>query len=531
MDEKRKRAFQRLIVFVALIFCVPMNYGLPCIAAQKRLLPAKWEFSPSFSPDGRNVYVLSKEKQKDGKGYILNSSDFSVISSVDGGLVSEWSFDSKFFATDTEMPPRVAIYAANGGKRLQCGIGYRQQYVWSPIDYRLLCRDENGISIASILPGGSAIIKCQNATNEINWDYPVWSPDGTMVAACASSASEITWYTSIRIWNSKNGQLLKKLDIKPSMRVRSIGAISWTPDGKQFVYTEPGILHVVSSDTMTEVQSFKTENIDAVRFKFSRDGGQIAYDDCQFIRICDLHGMRLISTIPVWEGVWFDWSPDGNYVLATDSNAMAVFDVRSTRCLGYTKVRVGAVTQWEPNGKSIIETGFFTPRYIALNLPPQKTKESIFKGGAVGSPDWQYRLRPKTLEQCYEIFDKRLTPEQLNRFKNTKESELSRYGGGSFVWDNLMGAVYGKWGFNELDKYFQDRGVTDGRGVVGIIIRSYWRHLHAIPVDLEGQIKKEREYWARENCQTLIARLFARGIGSIKDIAEASPNDIDSWEK
>jgi len=78
---------------------------------------------------------------------------------------------------------------------------------------------------------------------------------------------------------------------------------------------------------------------------------------------------------------------------------------------------------------------------------------------------------------------------------------------------------------------FKDRGVTDGRGVVGIIIRSYWRHLHAIPVDLEGQIKKEREYGSRKLPDFDSAIGFARGIGSIKDIAEASPNDIDSWEK
>jgi len=167
--------------------------------------------------------------------------------------------------------------------------------------------------------------------------------------------------------------------------------------------------------------------------------------DCQFIRICDLHGMRLFSTIPVWEGVWFDWSPDGiMYLRLIQMRWRFLRKINQMSGVHESTVLV-LLLNWEPTAVDHWKRVSLLEIYCA-QFAPQKTKESIFQSGAVvrliGSIDCAERL----LEQCYEIFDKEANARQLIDSKITKESELSRYGGGSFVWDNLMGAVYGKWG-------------------------------------------------------------------------------------
>jgi len=60
-----------------------------------------------------------------------------------------------------------------------------------------------------------------------------------------------------------------------------------------------------------------------------------------------------------------------------------------------------------------------------------------------------------------------------------------------------MDSVYGKWGINDLERWFQKQGITDPRDVTDIMLVSYWRHLNSKPIELEKQIRSHMDWWTR----------------------------------
>jgi hypothetical protein len=58
------------------------------------------------------------------------------------------------------------------------------------------------------------------------------------------------------------------------------------------------------------------------------------------------------------------------------------------------------------------------------------------------------------------------------------------------------------WGGSRLTKWFEQRGVSHGESISGIIIESYHRKLSGHDIDLDGQIKEDQEFWRKSKENT-----------------------------
>ncbi len=58
---------------------------------------------------------------------------------------------------------------------------------------------------------------------------------------------------------------------------------------------------------------------------------------------------------------------------------------------------------------------------------------------------------------------------------------------------------WGLWSGSKLQKWFKSKGVWHADDMSGIIITSYWRQHHGLPLRLPEQIKKYQDYWAKQN--------------------------------
>jgi len=106
----------------------------------------------------------------------------------------------------------------------------------------------------------------------------------------------------------------------------------------------------------------------------------------------------------------------------------------------------------------------------------------------------QEQYIPKDLDDCFDRLKKILKPEELAEMKNGTEREMSQYHFGLGMW---MRNNWGLWKGGRLAKWFNDKGIQHPDDMSGIILDSFWRHLHSKPIELDKQIKHYQDYWKR----------------------------------
>ena len=82
--------------------------------------------------------------------------------------------------------------------------------------------------------------------------------------------------------------------------------------------------------------------------------------------------------------------------------------------------------------------------------------------------------------------DRRLSPEVKREIRESAKDETVRYhlGIGMGIRNE-----WGLWGGSELARWFNAKGVSHPDAMSGIILTSYWRRVHGLPLDVEGQIR------------------------------------------
>jgi hypothetical protein len=101
---------------------------------------------------------------------------------------------------------------------------------------------------------------------------------------------------------------------------------------------------------------------------------------------------------------------------------------------------------------------------------------------------------PTTLEGCLAELRRVLDHETLAEMRRLPEADMIRYHHG------LGARLRHQWGLragSPLATFFERLGVSDPDDMSGIILTSFWRHLHDRPLDLETQVKRRRERWDR----------------------------------
>ena len=224
-------------------------------------------------------------------------------------------------------------------------------------------------------PNGTDI---HQLTDKKNNDFPVWSPDGKMIAfeSLRNGHSQIylMWPDGTNVVNLSNNDLYED-------------SPSWTPDSKHIVfesatdeYSQPEF-YIMDADGSNRHRIVDDLPIGAVGPVLSPDGKQLAFFSRyggDAIYIMDSNGNNVRKLVDEQFGP--AWSPNGNFIasygeLANISQTIYVTDVRTgeNRYL-IDDFMFASFPSWDPDGKK-----------IAFSSSYSQAKEQIYVMNSDGS--------------------------------------------------------------------------------------------------------------------------------------------------
>jgi glutathione peroxidase-family protein len=127
---------------------------------------------------------------------------------------------------------------------------------------------------------------------------------------------------------------------------------------------------------------------------------------------------------------------------------------------------------------------------------------------------------PKDLEDAFVELSKMLSPALLNEIRLKSERDMIEYHHGFGKW---LRNNWGLWAGLRLAQYFRQLGINHPDDMSGIILTSFWRHLHSQPIKLEEQVEAYKEYW-RKGAEKEAA------ITHVSETAMSSPLKASSGE-
>lgn len=99
---------------------------------------------------------------------------------------------------------------------------------------------------------------------------------------------------------------------------------------------------------------------------------------------------------------------------------------------------------------------------------------------------------PENLTEAIVEVDRIMGTRGRHETLSRSESDMCMYHHtfGSWLRNN-----WGLWGDTRLVEYFNRLGITHADDMSGIILVSYWRTLHNVPLEINAQIKMYQDYW------------------------------------
>jgi hypothetical protein len=106
---------------------------------------------------------------------------------------------------------------------------------------------------------------------------------------------------------------------------------------------------------------------------------------------------------------------------------------------------------------------------------------------------------PTDLEDCFRILKEWAGPEDIEEFKKSNPVEYHHSMGRLLrnewrLWHNPEGGIQE----TGIHKYMVELGLHHADDMSGLILESFHKHLHGLPLDVEGQVAKYKEYWAEQ---------------------------------
>ncbi len=101
---------------------------------------------------------------------------------------------------------------------------------------------------------------------------------------------------------------------------------------------------------------------------------------------------------------------------------------------------------------------------------------------------------PATLDAAFVCLDAHWTSRDEFRALAYDDIIMAHFGVGMWMRNN-----WGLWGGGPLAQHFNAQGIQHPDDMSGIILTSYWLHLHGCPTRLDEQIGYYKAFWARES--------------------------------
>jgi hypothetical protein len=103
---------------------------------------------------------------------------------------------------------------------------------------------------------------------------------------------------------------------------------------------------------------------------------------------------------------------------------------------------------------------------------------------------------PSTLDECFAVLLEMLVPEDIKAMSEMPERDMIQFH------HNLGRWIRNNWGLwrkhSNLYDYFIALGIQHPDDMSGIILASFWRHLHDEPLGSDDQIAHYKAYWKHE---------------------------------
>jgi len=342
--------------------------------------------------------------------------------------------DVKVYAADTKQLlwsyPTAALMK---GKELPWPSIWH--YSWSP----------NNDKLAVGLDGSVVILKAETGELLYQTSKPrnrffdvKWSPDGKFLAAIGGFLQNHDAPPKVLVWDAATW------DVRREIPVSSGSSIAWSPDSTHIAFNGDGIqIWDISANKMT--LSLQVPHRGNAPFSWSPDGRDIVVGDLgtNYATIFSAASGEPINRYQFEEIMHIDW-----------------LDHNRIRCIGDT------VQMWT------------LPIDAAGNIQRVKIKHATL--GDKG-------YIPKDIDECFKQLDSELPAKSIQEIKDSPEDKLILFHHGLGMW---MRNSWGLWSGSGLAKYFWKLGVKHPDDISMLIIRCYWRHLHAQPVDLQQLIQQ-----------------------------------------
>ncbi|MBS2008933.1 MAG: WD40 repeat domain-containing protein [Cyanobacteria bacterium SZAS TMP-1] len=486
---------------------LPSAFGQMSAPAEGDVIPpSEWINFPAWSPDGKLVAVtwpapkkvlLDTASGKPAEGFEANFEkqqsfilDGATFQKLPGRIPPMsrllWSPDKALIAGHGLFMQPWCVFDVASGKLLVALPGDliplpEKSPRWSPDSKHIVTL--KGSEVATIDIAGD----CKpRSLSELAHAHatPVWSPDGTKLAALVNQGGD---HWTMKICDSESGKTLHSLRITGNP-----GTIAWSKTGNWLAYNDT-CLHVLNSSTMLETYKLKTyANAREPIFNWSNAGNYLSFIGADIaLHIIRASDGKETTNISAEKTGRFrtSWSPNDKYLAIADANdKVSICEAQSGRYLGYKEFPMGSIVYWTPDSKSLV---FPAMMGSSVQLVPLDFKPGgpVMPGALAGNP-WQAQKVLKNLEDCFQALSLMLAPESIETIKNSEENTPAE--------GMLLGmGLRNQWGLREhnpLVEYFNQHGVTNGADMSGIIITSYWRHLNNRPIKFEEQCKQATTY-------------------------------------
>lgn len=99
---------------------------------------------------------------------------------------------------------------------------------------------------------------------------------------------------------------------------------------------------------------------------------------------------------------------------------------------------------------------------------------------------------PKDLQDAFRELDRILAADVREEMRAGSEDDMIGYHHGLGLW---IRNEWGLWADSRLAKYFEGSGIRHPDDMSGIILVSYWRHVHGVDLRLDEQVAWYVAYW------------------------------------
>ena len=389
---------------------------------------AAHEYSPAFSPDGKQIVFRS---EREGGGiFIMGATGESVKRLTDFGYNPAWSPDGKeiVFATDAvwgdpgargDLNSQLWILNIASGEKRHIAVADAVQPSWSPHGHRIAfwaaaLKDPTRDIWTLPANGGESV----RVTDDIHMDWnPTWSPDGKYLYFSSDRGGSMNlWRVPIE---EESGKALGPPEAVTTGGAARRGHLSFSKDGRRIAYVEDvsssniwkvALDPVTATITGEPIQITRTSRGESSPVP-SPDGKWLAYylsreQEDIFVMRTDGSGLRQLTDDAYYDRVP-EWSPDGKNI-AFYSNRSGNYEIWSINPDGSELKQLTFTAEdaiypaWSPDGSQMAYYNGIDGLFYIFNLtepwdeqtpiplPPLEDGQQRFSDEPAWSPDGRW---------------------------------------------------------------------------------------------------------------------------------------------